>query len=258
LYDGKNQKRVLRREIIQVNRPVLVLFAGGIKTKIQSLLSTEHVSSGFIPRFVFLTAESDVEKVRPLGPPTPVGWGRRQELQDEMLDIFAHYTPKRGSTQKAVEAVLTQDAWARYNKLEKSMLEQGIDSNRPDLMTPVYARLTISTLKAAVLLAAARQRDEKVVVHKCDIVRAIRYSDGWRTYAADIINGIGATVLERSIQRVLDSITALPGISRSNLMRKYNLTSQTARIIFDTLEDRGVITTGKLGRNTVYYPNIGV
>lgn len=257
LYDGKNQKRVLRREIITVNRPVLVLFAGGIKTKIQALLTTEHVSSGFIPRFVFLTAESDVEKVQPLGPPTVSGWGRRQELQDEMLEIHEHYAPKRGSAQRATEAVLTSDAWMRYNELEKLMLEQGLESNRPDLMTPVYARLTISTLKAAVLIAASRQRDEKVTVHECDIVRAIRYGDDWRSYAADVINGIGATVLERKIQRILDSITAAPGISRSNLMRKHNLTSQSARIVFDTLEDRGLITTGKFGRNTVYYPSIG-
>ena len=59
LYDGKLQKRMLRKEIIEVKDPRLIIFAGGIRSKTQQLLTLEHVSSGFMPRFVFLTAESD-------------------------------------------------------------------------------------------------------------------------------------------------------------------------------------------------------
>src|SRR6185503_18286841 len=42
MYDGKMQKRILRKESIEVRDPVLLVFAGGIKDKITGLLSFEH------------------------------------------------------------------------------------------------------------------------------------------------------------------------------------------------------------------------
>ena len=54
LYDGKMMKRVLRKEIIEIKEPCLIVFAGGIKSRITQLLKVEHVSSGFMPRFVYM------------------------------------------------------------------------------------------------------------------------------------------------------------------------------------------------------------
>src|SRR6185295_16082845 len=44
LYDGKFQKRILRKDIIEVKDPVLIFFAGGIKNKTMSLVTHEQVS----------------------------------------------------------------------------------------------------------------------------------------------------------------------------------------------------------------------
>src|ERR1700760_4045683 len=51
LYDGKPQKRLLRKEEIKVKRPRLIIFAGGIKSKMMRIVHHEHVESGFLPRF---------------------------------------------------------------------------------------------------------------------------------------------------------------------------------------------------------------
>jgi len=46
LYDGRTQKRLLRKEEIVIKDPRLVLFAGGIKSKMQRIVTTEDIESG--------------------------------------------------------------------------------------------------------------------------------------------------------------------------------------------------------------------
>src|SRR5262249_60707927 len=77
LYDSKTLKRVLRKETIAVKDPILIVYAGGIKSRMQLMMTLEQVASGFLPRFVFITAVSDINRVRPLGPPTAKDLGAR-------------------------------------------------------------------------------------------------------------------------------------------------------------------------------------
>lgn len=268
LYDGKMQKRVLRKETVTVRDPILLILAGGIRNRVQSLLTHEHVSSGFIPRFVFITAESDTSRIKPLGPPTIRDVGNKAALVREMEELQDFYGQSKRmvvkalgesvSTNQGFEAELTAQAWARYNKLEADLVECGLHSEKPDLMTPLFDRLAKSGLKAAVLLAAARQREERVVVEELDILQAIRYVEQWRAYAIEVVNGIGRTVFERDLDKILQAVIRRPGVGRAQLMQSYHLTAQTANQVFDTLQQRGQITmirTEGTGRQT-YYPTI--
>jgi hypothetical protein len=253
LYDGKMQKRVLRKEEIVVRNPILLIFAGGIRNRVQGLLTHEHVSSGFVPRFIFVTAESDTSRLQPLGPPTAQVLGNKHLLLEEMNRLQEHYGQTRAvhikvlgetmNTEARTDARLTPEAWLRYNDLESSLLQSGLDSEKPELMTPLFDRLAKNTLKAAVLLAAARQvGQEGVTVEVIDILHAIRYCKQWRAYAIEVVNGIGKTTLERELERVLNAIVKRPGISRSQLMQSYHLTARDANQTFDTLMQRGLIT----------------
>lgn len=258
LYDGKMQKRILRKETIDVRDPCLIVFAGGIKNKITSLLSFEHVSSGFMPRFIFITAESDVARVKPLGPPTAWTDDNRTAIQNELQALYDHYhveqtmSIKGGAVQwqqsKKWDAELTRDAWQRYNVLETFMLDAGMKSMRPDVMTPVHDRLSKSILKSAVLLAASRRMDERVVVEEGDIVRAIAYGENWRHYAVEIMDAVGMNANERQLDNIVRAIQKQPGVSRSLLMQRYHLSAREASAAFETLEQRGLITRTKLGR----------
>jgi hypothetical protein len=262
LYDGKTMKRVLRRETITVRDPCLLIFAGGIKNRVQSLLTLDHVSSGFVPRFIFVTAESDVSKLQPLGPPSMQNLDGRTKLLEELATLRDRYVRTNNvllkgalvgiQTQKT-DCVLSDAAWARYNQLEATMLYAGVNSDQPDVMTPVYDRLAKSTLKAALLVAASRmQDDDKITVELEDLLVALRYATHWRDYALEIVNGIGRSSNEHQLQRILASIKRHPGVTRSRLMQWYHLEARQAEIIFATLEQRGLVSSTRLGRTWVY------
>jgi len=269
LYDGKMQKRVLRKEEVVVRNPILLILAGGIRNRVQGLLTHEHVSSGFIPRFIFVTAESDTSRLQPLGPPTARDMGNRDHLLEKMEDMVEHYGQSRGAyieargdrkpSTEGFSAQLTREAWARYNKLEGDLIQSGLDSEKPELMTPLFDRLSKSGLKAAVLLAAARQvGQEGVTVEVTDILHAIRYVMQWRAYALEVVTGIGKNTYEREIERILNAIVKRPGITRSQLMQSYHLTASNANAVFDTLMQRGQITMKRTESGAqMYYPLIG-
>jgi hypothetical protein len=261
LYDCKTMKRVLRKETITVRDPCLLIFAGGIKNRVQSLLTLEHVSSGFIPRFVFVTAESDVTRLKPLGPPTVLNTDVRSKLVEELQELRERYVheqvvTRRGATvgiqTEKVQASLTETAWLRYNQFETTMLYAGINSNQPDVMTPVYDRLAKSVLKAAVLIAASRQINGHVVVDLDDMLLALKYATEWREYTLEVIEGIGRTGSEAMLLRIYRTIKQHPGVARSRLMQWYHLGAREAEITFSTLEQRGLITGVRMGKTTLY------
>lgn len=262
MYDGKLQKRLLKKETIEVRDPVLMIFAGGIKRRVQQLLTLDQVSSGFVPRFIFLTAESDVSKLRPLGPPSATNTAGRQRLLQVMINLRTHYQQEttmvldngvKLPSRAKFDAELTPEAWARVNQLEELMLNTGLQDDQPDIMTPMYDRLTKSTLKAAILLAAARQMSGKVIVTLDDVLVAIRYATTWRQYALEIVNGIGRSAMESQLDNVVASVRRTPGISRAALMRRFHLTAREADIVFGTLEQRGLVARSSLGRGHIYH-----
>lgn len=261
LYDGKYQKRVLRREVLEVKDPVLIFFAGGIKEKMLSLLNHEHVASGFLPRFIFVSAESDITKLKPLGPPSIDTTGARDELMDKLRTMREHYwTGGHGDTGKGIylpqtwDATLTDDAWVRYNKAEADMLQAALYSPIKQYLTPTFDRLAKSGLKAATLLAAARQREDKVVVEEEDIVRAFYYVEQWQNNTVDIINNIGRGAQERMLEKVFKTIESNPGILRSTVMQYYHLTARDADSTFGTLEQRGLVKRQRSGRTEQLFP----
>lgn len=268
LYDGKPQKRVLSKEVLDVKKPILVIFAGGIKSRMQSLLSFDHVSSGFMPRFIFVTAETELSKIKPLGPPSIKDLGEREFIKGRIQALYSHYNRStqlqlNGEMLEAVaqmqwDVELTPDAWKRYGAFERDMMVAGTSSSRADLMVPTFTRLTISGLKAAALLAASRKMadDGKVMVEEVDIVRAIKYVQGWREHGNNVLNGIGKTSLERDLDRILRAIINAPGITRSKLMQNFHLTARQADALFSTLEQRAQITSSRVGRGQTFYPTV--
>ncbi len=267
MYDGKMQKRLLRKEVIEITDPRLIIYAGGIKNKVMSLLNSEHVSSGFIPRFIFITAESDITKLRPLGPPTIEDSQEKEKIMAEMKKLQKHYCGVKTikieclddvmNTTKSFEAKLTPEAWARYNELETLLVEMGMKSHEPELLTPMGDRLSKSILKASLLIAASRQfnDDSDVLVTIEDLLRAISYGEMWRQYSTEVVNGISSSHNDRLIDSIYKALIKrnATGANRSALMRAHKLTSREANNIFDTMEDRGMISVLRSGTNVTYF-----
>jgi hypothetical protein len=262
LYDGKYQKRVLRKEVIEVKDPVLIFFAGGIRSRIQELLTLDHVMSGFIPRFVLISAESDVTSLRPLGPPSSDSDEFRTNIIDRLKRVQAFYKHDKkvtvdGRVTTIVpnwECLLSGDAWARYNSFEYHMLRTAQDSMMKDALTPTFQRLMQSGLKAAMLIAASRKLEDRVLVEEEDIVRAFYYVEQWRDHTIEIVQNIGQSQTEKSINQVLRAIQRNPQCLRSTIMQSYHVTARDMDAILMTLEQRGQITRVRSGRTERLYP----
>lgn len=260
LYDGDIVKRRLRREEIIIKNPIFHILCGGIKTKIQMMLSEEHIASGFIPRFIFVTAEPDISRIKPIGPPSLEDNGR-SAIFSEMKELHNFYN-KRIVIHRDGEVIedkakifsvhLDTDTWNRYNEFEQVLLKEALETEQ-NYRTAVYDRLAKSTLKTAILLAASRRRENVVRVEIEDLLHAIYYCKSWRLYANDVICNIGKSQEERLIDLIYVEIkSASGGKTRHAIMREHKLTKRSATEIFETMEQRQMIHGIKIGNDIRY------
>lgn len=264
LYDGDNIKRLLRKETIEVKDPRFIVFAGGIKDKTQMLLTEEHIMSGFIPRFVFISGDADPDRIKLTSPPgAQESDDQRELLRNELHDLLNHYVQPKpivkddkiiGSVSSMFEANMTPEAWARYNAYEKLMMDTAL-STGIGYMMPVYVRLTVSTLKAAILIAAAQNRTQGLMIEEIDILHAIYYAQSWRKYASEIVTGVGKTYDERLIDRIYEYVQNSPmGVSRAELMTVFMLDMRRAELMFGTMQQRNMVYAIEVSGQRRYRP----
>lgn len=269
LYDvPRVLTRMLRKETISVSSPVFIFFGGGIRDKVYTLTSDEYVLSGFLPRFLVVGGEADLTKIRRTGPAINHLTAKRDAIVEHVSNLYEIFsetaTMNIGGQPMAIpattEALLTDEAWARYGEIEAKMVQVAYDSSIPMLALPTFERLSRSLLKMAILLGASRLTEPPQVVSgmrkfnvtEQDIINAASYVQRWGMFSVDLLLNTGRGVMERTLLKILASIHQHPdGITRSALMNKYHLTSRDANEIFTTLEDRGQIVSAKKGRGVI-------
>lgn len=262
LYDvPRIYPRRLRKETITIVSPVFIFFGGGIRDKVYSLLTDESVLSGFIPRFLVVSGESDLAKIRRTGPNIVELSDQRDVLQRRITDLYERFNRsgviRIGGQEVDVPqytfATLSEDAWARYGDIESTMVETAHKSSMSMMALPTFERLSRSLLKMALLLAAADNSNptgvqQELVVEAKHISKAASYVQRWGNYTIELVMATGKTNDERTLDKILHTITKHPGILRGQVMRLHALTSKQATDILTTLEDRGHITMEKAGR----------
>jgi hypothetical protein len=258
LYDGKLFKRTLRKETIEIRDPIFIIFAGGIRERIYNLFTYHHVNSGFIPRFCFVTGETDFNRIRPLGPPSEISTEARDKILKSLLDIkTSHTTTPALFSNPYKEASLTPEAWRRFNEMDTQLQEIGVNSSIEDMLTPVLARLAISGLKAAVLIAATRVKipESDIVVDERDIIKAFSFVEHWKEHAIQVVSSSGKTQLEKMLEKIYKSILQKgeEGAARSYLMMRFRLNAREADNTFNTLLQRGLIIEAKRNRSIHYF-----
>jgi ribosomal protein S25 len=266
MYDGKYQKRILRKETIEVRDPILLIFCGGIRNRILAGMTAEHVYSGFVPRFIFIEAESDINDFKAIGPMTDAHDADESRLLVEIehfkdmydAEIILHIGEQEVKSKRIWNAKLTPEAWLRYNDLEKTMVKYGVESNNPEMYTPLFDRLSKSALKTAALISAARKDPQAadVIVEVQDILRAASYMIDWAKYAVDVVENVGKTVSERRIEQVGRYIARHNGVSRSRLMQNFHLTARDAEGVLETLDQRGMIRRVRNGKGENLFPAV--
>jgi hypothetical protein len=154
------------------------------------------------------------------------------------------------------KAKLTPEAWARYNEIDAVMTEIGVNSSIADLLTPTMARLCISGLKAAVLLAAAdRLQEGEITVTIDHIIKAFSYVEKWKIHALNVVANAGKTTTERQLEKIYDFVQEYPGSGRGKVMQRFRLVAREMDGIQATLQQRGLIRVAKVsGKGEVLYP----
>ncbi|HSW91286.1 MAG TPA: DUF3987 domain-containing protein [Candidatus Saccharimonadales bacterium] len=254
LYDGKNEKRVLKKEVVTVTNPVFIILAGGTRKRLLQILSEDHVLSGFLPRFIFVSAESDVSKLRPVGPPTPESVDQRNKLLATLAKLRDLYVTKREvklpGTGTVVEeqvkftAELTTDAWKRYNELERTLVDYGYNSDAPETHTPMLDRLSKTCLKLSVLIAACRQSptaERTIKVIEADVVAAARFIQTWFKFTLEVLTNIGKSKNEHLLEKFIEKVKKDPGTTRAQIMRYLKTASWEMDNLQETAEQRGLI-----------------
>jgi len=259
--------RQLSKKTISVKRPIFIFFGGGIQDRVYETVDEQFFFSGFLPRFLVVNGESDIANVRWMGPPSTVSQDREMKdtLHSDLKEIISHYQVQvieqkifgvDAQISKEVEATLTDAAWGKIQEIEKLLVTTANESAQSNVALPTFSRIAISLLKFSTLLAAIRQepKDFIVKVELHDVLKAAHYIERWAPHSVHMMANVGTTTSERLIQGVLRMIRNTPGITRAEVMRRRHLQSVPAKIVFSTLEERGLITIKQAGRGYKLWP----
>lgn len=270
LYDGTEQKRVLRGQSIVVKDPLFIFLCGGIKTKMEEIVGMEHIRSGFLPRFLFVVGQTTKDQLRPIGPPRAEekrtdGTSPRDDVLNEFWRINKYYTtppdpvtplsvkiggipkpapPPNSPTTKHVNMEGTDEAWTRIQQMHEDAMEMGDRSSAPELYSPLFARLADSVLKVAILLAAADLKGRLELHH---VQNAIRLSQEWMDGLIDFAGKIEAQPemdrWERKLDKIVNFVKAKhPNpVSRTEVAQKFRIRKNDIVNIEGTLTERRLL-----------------
>jgi Protein of unknown function (DUF3987) len=264
LYDvPPTYTRLLRKSKVTIEQSAFIFFCGGIPERVYDNLSEEYVFSGFLPRFLVVSGDAEINKLRPMGPPTESGEGKKSVIFSTLADLYEAYSVERPiiiggqpvEMAPRVKAELTQKAWAEYNRIESLLTKNADESSIPGLALPTFERISRSLLKMALVLAAARQTPKKgkITVSDNDIKNAAFYIQDWGRYSVDMITNAGKKTSEKLLDKIVKTIREKPGIPRADLTRRHHLSKREADEVVATLEDRMLIRLEKHGKATRYY-----
>lgn len=266
LYDvPKLLQRLLRKETITIVEPYFIFFGGGIRDKVYSLINEEYVLSGFLPRFLVVSGENDLHRIRRTGPPTSDTFALKQKVLTGMGELKTIYTAQAAVEiggqhmlmPSRVEAKLSEDAWSFYGDLEMKLIEEGTQSPFSTVALPTFQRLGFSLLKMSMLIAITRRppKDNRTIqVDRSDVTQAAYYIQKWGKYSVDLVTNAGKPNLEKILDKVMLHVKGEPGCTKSAVMMRYRFSSREMKDVLETLMDRGLITMSKKGRTTRLYP----
>lgn len=266
LYDvPKVLTRLLRKETITISEPYFIFFGGGIRDKVYSLITDEYVLSGFLPRFLIVSGENDITRLRPTGPPTDFNTSAKESVIRTLADLRDRYTGMVPATilgqqtlvRLRTEAKLTPNAWKVYNMLEDQLVKAGSESNLAMMALPTFTRLGFSMLKLSMLIAATRRlpSDANILtIEEDDVLQAASYITKWGKYSVDLLVNTGKSLSERTIERILNKVRNNPGITKSIVMQHLHLTAREAKEILETMIERGLIEAKRSGPGWRLYP----
>lgn len=268
LYDVPPfMQRLLRKETITITKPYFIFFGGGIRDKVYSLIDEEYILSGFLPRFLVVSGENDLSRVRRTGPPGADTTNFKRKVASTFGELKVNYNIQApveigtgGQSMMMpvrVDAKLTDKAWEYYGDLEMLLVTKATESAVPMVALPTFQRLAFSMLKMSLLIAITRREpkdNRTIVVEKSDVEQAAYYIQKWGHYTVDLVANAGKPQIEKLLDKITLFVSTNPGCTKSSIMLRYRLGSREMKEVLATLLDRGVINISQKGRTTKLFP----
>jgi Protein of unknown function (DUF3987) len=270
LYDGQPETRMLRREKIEIKNPYLVIMSGGIKSRMEEIVGMEHIRSGFLPRFIFVTGTTTPDQMRPIGPPSDeeimplLGkesphdrmvsalwkinrfYNEPEKTEEDAPVIKIAGITKLTATPKPKHVRLqgTPEFWQRLQQLEADSRLLGAQSSDPNLYGPLYDRLKNSILKVAILLCGAELHDK---ITEEDLQKAIYLGEEWLETVTDFALAIEQqphlNEWEKRCEKIAVWIKAQHPTShtQTEVMQKFRIRKRDINDIEETLMARKMV-----------------
>jgi hypothetical protein len=206
LYDGHVPVTIRStRAKAQTERATtnFIMYLMGITSKTADVLTTEYFKSGFLARFIYVTA------------PTPPRTKESEDIQqadeyevsvrDEQLeyliktlsDSFIWWQKRNGPVARPIR--LDQEALDRFNKFKWDMGNWAEGHPDKESIEPSRQRLALSVWKCAVLLA---MYDMSQTVKLHHMLTAISYSEEWFWNLVQMAGAISASEWQRDVDRL--------------------------------------------------------
>lgn len=215
LYDGhvpvviRSSKGKAQTERAETN---FIMYLMGITSKTADVLTTEYFRSGFLARFIYVTA------------PTPPRTKESEDIQqadeydvvvrDEALDWMikslydsvAFWQKKGSPSPRPVR--LSQAALERFNLFKWEMGNWAENHPEKESIEPSRQRLALSIWKCAVLLAMYEKSEQVELKH---MLTAIYYSEDWFWNLVQMAGAISASEWQRDVDRLETVVTERGG-----------------------------------------------
>lgn len=203
LYDGqvpvviRSAKDAAQTQRAETN---FILYLMGITSKVADVLTTEYFRSGFLARFIYVTADAP-ERTREL---EDIQQADEYEVavKDTALDamvrgLFESVTFWQKKGQPSPRPLrLTQAALDRFNQYKWEMGNFAESHSERESIEPSRQRLALSVWKAATLLAMHDRSDEVKLSH---LLTAIYYSEEWFANLVRMASAISASEWQRDV-----------------------------------------------------------
>ena len=227
LYDGqvpvviRSSKEKRQSERADTN---FIMYLMGITSKVADVLTTEYFRSGFLARFIYVTADAP-ERSREL---EDIQQADEYEVavKDSVLDgmvkkLFGAvtYWQKKGAPSPR-PIRLSQASLDRFNQFKWEMGNFAESHHERESIEPSRQRLALSVWKAAILLAMYDKSDEVKLQH---MLTAIQYSEEWFENLVRMASAISASEWQRDVDKLEAYVVDRGGRVRyEEAYRKFN------------------------------------
>jgi hypothetical protein len=239
LYDGhvpvtiRSTKAKTQTERAETN---FIMYLMGITSKTADVLTTEYFRSGFLARFIYVTAPTpprtkESEDVQQAGEyEVNVRDEGLEQLIKNLSNSVMWWQKKGGPLPKPIR--MSEQALERFNQFKWEMGNYAEAHSEKESIEPSRQRLALSVWKCAVLLAMYEKSEQVEVTH---LLSAIYYAEEWFENLVKMASAISASEWQRDVDKLEAFIVERGG--RVRYEEAYKKFSNKRKREFDEMVD---------------------